>query len=45
MFQQIAATLRDVQKVNKILHLKTNSNFATILVLPLVFHIAERKTK
>ena len=45
MFQQIATTFRDVQKVIKIVNLKTNSNFATILMLPLVFHIAERKTR
>jgi len=44
MSQQISATLTDVQKVIKILHLRTNSNFVTILMLPLVFHIAARKT-
>ena len=44
MFQEIAATFRVVQKVIKIVHLKTNSNFVTILMLSLVFHIAERKT-
>lgn len=45
MSQQISATFRDVQKVINILHLKTNSNSATILMLPVVFHIAERKTR
>jgi hypothetical protein len=44
MSQQISATFRDVQKVIKILHLQRNSSFATILMLPLVFHIAEYKT-
>jgi hypothetical protein len=43
MSQQISATFRDVQKVIKILGLKTNSNFATILMLPLVFHISEHQ--
>ena len=45
MSQQFAATFRDVQKVIKIVNLKRNSNFATILMLPLVFHIAECKTR
>jgi hypothetical protein len=43
--QQISATFREVQKVIKILGLKTNSNFATILMLPLLFHIPERKMR
>jgi len=41
MSQQISATFRDVKKVTKVLYFKTNSNFVTILMLPLVFHIAE----
>lgn len=45
MPQQISATFRDVQKVIKIVHLKTSSNFPTILMLPLGFHIPERKTR
>jgi len=44
MSQQISATFIDVQKIIKILHLKTNSNFATVLMLPLVLHIAECNT-
>jgi hypothetical protein len=42
MTQQISATFRDVQKDINILNLKANSNFETILMLPVVFHIAER---
>jgi len=45
MSQQISATFRDVQEVIKILHLKSNSNFVTIVMLLLVFRIAECKTR
>jgi len=45
MYQQISATFTDVQEVTKILHLKTKSNLVTILMLPIVFHIAECKTR
>ena len=45
MSQQISATFRDVHKVTKILHLKTNPNFVTILMLPLVFNTAECKKR
>jgi hypothetical protein len=41
MSQKISATIRDAQIV---LHLKTHSNFVTILILPVVFRIAEYKT-
>jgi len=44
MSQQISTTFKDIQKVIIILHLKTNSNFAKILMLPLVFSIADCKT-
>jgi hypothetical protein len=43
MSQQISATFQDVQKVIKILGLKTNSNFTTVLMLPLVLHISGHK--
>ena len=44
MPHQISATFRDVQEVIKVLHLKTKSNFVTILMLPIVFRIGECKT-
>jgi hypothetical protein len=44
MPHQISATYRDVQEVIKLLHLKTNSNFLTTLMLPILFPIGECKT-
>jgi len=45
MSQQISAIFRDIHTVTKILHLKTNLIFGTILMMLVVFHIAKCKTR